>query len=187
MNKKIKEVCDIRVGYTLKKSLTKYPKGNVLVLQGRDLSNDDWSDIIRIKLDDKVDHFLCDKTILLSARGSFMARVYYRKKIPVIASSSIIIINLKNKQITPEYLAMFLNSAQGQAQLESYSGGSRLIKSISKKDLLDVKIPIISLEKQDLLHKMYKSSLKQRELVEQKQKLVKEIINTSINKIIKEK
>ncbi len=144
------DIADLRVGYTFDQSVSKYPVGSVSVLQAKDLANDDWYvKADRINMPGARHHALEEGDIVLSARGSFIAKVFPFTNRLTVPSSSTIIISLKDDSIYPEYLSLYLNSIYGQNQIRSFKRGS--IESITKSDLAKVKIPIITLEQQKRL------------------------------------
>ncbi len=182
---KLEEIAEIKTGYTFKTALSEYQNGNTIILQAGDISNNDWSKCNKIKLDNIENHSLKDGDVLLSVRGSFVVKVFRKIKNPVVASSSVLIIRLKNKTFNPEYLKIYLESKDGQKQIETLSSGS--IKSISKKNLSQIKIPIVSNKKQQEIIQINQRFNKYIELIETKQELIQKIGQKIINDKIKEK
>jgi len=98
-----------------------------------------------------------------------------------VISSNLIALRL-NKTILPEILAAYLNSPDGQQNLISISKGVA-VPSISPNDLLDLSIPIISNEDQEIVKEYletsdcYLSKLKEEEVLVRKMR--NHIISTS--------
>jgi restriction endonuclease S subunit len=102
----------------------------------------------------------------------------------IIASSSVYILRLKDKNIMPEYLTIYLNSSDGQKQLTESSTGAT-IKSIKKNDLENIEIIMPNLEKQKKIIEVYHTNNKLQEALIKKINLIKNINEVVINKLLK--
>lgn len=90
---------------------------------------------------------------------------------PTIVSINLFIIRPSN-EVVPEYLACLLEYAGVLSQVEHLSGTTASIKAISAQKLADVRIPIISVEKQKTLGQIWY-------LTKQKKKLLQSYIQES--------
>lgn len=155
MYMKLKDFAEIKLGYSLRGELAPDDSGNVLVIMPRDLDANgkiDFSQATCTNISGKPDkYFLEDGEILLTSRGRFTASVY---KSPdsrsFIASSLFLQILVKSKDVLPEYIALYLNSSIGQQQITRISSNAT-IPAITKQELENLEIPIISVGQQKQL------------------------------------
>lgn len=118
--------------------------------------------------------------ILFSAKWTRnFAAIYKEEYWPCIASSTFFVIRLKNKNIFPEYLAIFINESQWTSYFKNSLSGWT-IQSISKQVLEELEIQIPPIEKQKKIIELY-TLYKQQLQIYEKLKKKKEIL---INKII---
>src|SRR3989339_1283785 len=103
--------------------------------------------------------------VLISMIGSFKS-LYISDDIKnTLISQNILALSLTDKIIAPQYLSFFLNSKKGIMAMQNMSKGT-VQKSLSPQALLEIEIPVPSLDKQkkiiDILDKNQKtiSSLK---------------------------
>lgn len=88
--------------------------------------------------------------ILLASKGNYYKSALVKQKDSnYIISSNIILLKVKN-QILPEFVVAYLNSPIGQKELSNKATGS-YIKYLNIDSLLDIPIPIPSIEKQKLI------------------------------------
>ncbi len=87
-------------------------------------------------------------TILLSKDGSVGIAYKMSEAENIITSSAILHLDVKNKNILPDYLTLVLNSIAVKMQAEQDAGGS-IINHWKKSEIENVIIPIIEKEKQE--------------------------------------
>ena len=134
--KNIKSIAKIQAGYTFRTALKTVEKGDNFVVQARDISGGLYIDDNEL---DKIDHQIIKSNslvkkndVIISVRGKFRSGVYIGDLNNIIASSSVYILRLFDKNIYPEYLSIFLNSNNGQKEIsKSLTGGA--IKTILRK------------------------------------------------------
>jgi restriction endonuclease S subunit len=98
---------------------------------------------------------------------------------PVVASSSVYILRLRGCEVAAEYLALYLNSLQAQADfLRLSTSGS--IRSLLKSHLVDLEIPIPSVTQQNELVSLCLNIEKQKQLLERKIYLVNSIFDGTL-------
>ena len=71
----------------------------------------------------------------------------------IITSSAILHMDIKDKRVLPDYLALVLNSVAVKMQAEKDAGGS-IINHWKKSEIENVIIPIIAKEKQEQISKL---------------------------------
>ena len=107
------------------------------------LSENEFKDCIRPKKD----------TILLSKDGTVGIAYKMNKSEDIITSSAILHMDIKDKRVLPDYLALVLNSVAVKMQAEKDAGGS-IINHWKKSEIENVIIPIIAKEKQEQISKL---------------------------------
>lgn len=185
---KLKELADIIGGFTFREALNFQTSGNVSVLQAGDLS-----DKITIKSEDlsiisyhapRTDAILKNNDLVISVKGTFKAGLFEKQgNRTAIASSSVNILRLKQRNILPEFLAVYLNSDLARRKFKKISTGAA-IPVILKKDLENLEIPIIDLKKQETIVKLYRNNQKQQIILKQEQVLKNKITQSSIQKLL---
>lgn len=125
-------------------------------------------------------HFLKSGNVLIVAKGSnFLSAVYDGFYPSAVASTVFLVIHLTMRSVKPEYLSWYLNQISTQALLTSMSRGTS-IPAINKKMLMELEIPVPSIQKQDTVLKLAEL-LEQEKLINQKITILKE---QQINQII---
>ena len=116
-------------------------------------------------LDSKIEkHLLKNGDVLFAAKGSRNFAAWYENdKIPAVASTSFFVMRLFDKNVLPGYLTWFLNHPDTQSLLKGQARGSS-IASISKAVLSELEIPIPSIQKQELIIRIFKLRNSERTL-----------------------
>lgn len=129
-------------------------------------------------------HLLKEGDVLFAAKGSKNFAAWYENdKIPAVASTSFFVIRLNDQNILPGYLTWFLNHQSTQTLIKGQARGSS-IASISKAVLSELEIPIPSIQKQELILRIFKLRNRERDLKQQIENLREiEIQNLLINAI----
>jgi len=188
VQKKLKEVSQIVSGYTFRGSINNDPKGDVFVLQAknivpnRDISNtDDFAKISGGAL--RNPYFLEYNDILLVSRGSglgsFRTTVFDSKVPNVMPSSSVYVLKIKEVTVLPKYISLYLNSEAGQKALFQIATGGSYIQSLLVKNLMDFKIPIPPIHIQKSIIALHENMQAQEKIQERKSELKKTIINAT--------
>lgn len=187
----LKDIADIRPGYGFREALEPSPKGNILVVQAKDIISDNYistvDDLMCISLD-KVNHnsFLAKDDVLLVSRGSGNHRSTVNKNVKnnLIASASVFIITVTTDKIIPEYLSLYLNSLEGQNKLSQITTGG-YIQNIARKNLEEINISIPTLAQQKNLVYLQQNIWEQERLQQRKIQLKRNIITATLNNITK--
>lgn len=185
---KLKNISDIRMGYSFRESLSKAIIGELPVIQFKDLSClyiEDLSSCLSIS-DDKIkhSHFLKFNDIVLSNRGNYKASIF-KSNDKCIASGVFFIISIKNKEISPDYIAVFLNSSEGQKALSARQNSAG-VQSIIRTELEQIDIPLIPLEKQKQIVELFLLYEKEVDTMEKIKQNRKKLINSILSQITKE-
>ena len=108
------------------------------------------------KIESDLDRF-CVKNgnIVISKNAPFkVAIAKFGNGIKVLANGNMYYLEIDENKINPVFLGLYLNSKIGIGQLEKYARGAT-IKSLSIRDLREVRIPNISRENQDQVAEIY--------------------------------
>ncbi|NLI90731.1 MAG: hypothetical protein GX434_00605 [Peptococcaceae bacterium] len=83
---------------------------------------------------------------------------------PTAISQNLFIIRPKTN-VVPEYLACLFEQSSVLSQIEHLSGTSSAIKAISAKKLAEIKIPVVSIQKQIILGELWKLNKRKKRLL----------------------
>lgn len=184
----LKNIGDTILGHTFRGAITEESNGNFFVVQAKNVRlNGIVEDgaLVRTLLEaTKINALVKEGDVLLSNRGTFRAGVFYGRQQNVIAASSVYIIRINNREkCLPEYLTIYLNSQTGQILLEGMNRGT-LIKSLPKKSLLELAIPLPALHVQKTVIDVQKNYATRADLYERKLRLEEQIANQTITSLI---
>ena len=193
MHKKLSQVADIVSGYTFRGSIENYPKGDIFVLQAKNISTN--QDILNttdfVTISDKSirnPYFLEHNDILLVSRGSgigsFRSTVFATDATKVMPSSSVHVIRIQDVTVLPKYVSLYLNSLEGQKALAQIVTGASYIQSVLVKNLIDLEIPIPPIHTQKSIISLHENITDQERILKRKQELQKNIINASFTNLI---
>lgn len=131
-------------------------------------------------------HFLQPGDVLIVAKGaSFLSAVFDGSYSPAVASTVFLVIRIRNKSsVDPQFVSWYLNQSSIQSYLLSLSRGTS-IPSINKKMLLEIDIPVPTIEKQkliiELMQLQQKDKILKRRIEELKEIQMNQIITNAIN------
>lgn len=191
MHTKVSQIGQVINGYTFREAIETNKNGDIFVLQakdiiqGQDIANSKDLTPIFFK-GTRTASFLRKDDILIVSRGtntgSFRATIFGGNDENVIASSSVLILRIKKKEVLPEYIATYLNSPEGQNKILQTVTGS-YIQVISRIKFEELEIPIPPLQIQQSLNGLNRN-IKQQELIYKREKELKqEIVNTIITNL----
>jgi len=192
MKTKLSGIADIKTGYNFRTSLHNNPKGNIFVLQAKNIETDqeisDLSSFTKIADDNIKSPTLQYDDIVLVARGagiqSFRSTVIKSRE-NIIPSSSVHSIRIISDIIIPEYLSLYLNSEAGQKKIIDIASGGSYIKNISRKDLMELEIYTPSLETQKTIINLHENIEKQKAILRKKQEINEKILDYVFISLIK--
>lgn len=193
MYKKLSEMADIVSGYTFRGSIENDIKGNIFVLQAKNISAN--QDILNtdgfVTISDKSlrnPYFLEHNDILLVSRGSgagsFRSAIFASDDKNVMPSSSVHVIRIKDVTVLSKYVCLYLNSLDGQKALSQIVTGASYIQSILVKNLIDLEIPIPPVHTQKSIIALHENITDQERIFKRKQEIQKNIINASFTNLI---
>lgn len=190
----IESFAQIIPGFAFRDAIQESPNGKVFVVQASNIDGRSLSvnpDTCKRTEDAPMrsGSFLNPNDVLISARGSasagFKAAVFRGHKSPVIASATVYILRINaNSFILPEYLALYINSKEGQSQLARLLVGG-VTRSVRRKDIEGFDVPIPEVVTQSNLVKLSINIQQQQQLLKQKTSLGESILNGAIHLAIR--
>lgn len=152
----LKDIADIRTGYTFRKAVSLEGSANLLGLQISDVRQTkviDPSTLVPIQWEGKGEPpILQPGEVALVAKGDKnYAAIFLDQDQQVIPSSQFLIFSVKNtEKLSPEFLCWLLNYPDIQQKLAEFQVGTK-IYSISKKSVQGLQVPLPSQEIQEKL------------------------------------
>ncbi len=177
---KIKEFSDIRTGHAFRERLLEQPEGNVSVIQPKDIHTDGTVTFsagkpLRAKVSSP--KHLKKNDLLVVNRGRFAAAVFnFPAEANWIVTSSILVLSVRDESVLPEYIALYINSNEGQRLFRQHLEYST-IPFISTNNMAGMEIPVPSLVRQKALIEFRKITRKYESLTNRKQKLYMRILS----------
>lgn len=151
LKKSIAHIARVQTGVFAKPLET----GEVVYLQARhfdehgSLIGQLYPDLSASEVSDK--HLLNGGDVLFAAKGiKNFATVHESHNLPAVASTSFLVLRINQQVVLPEYLAWFLNLDETLTHLRAKAKGTS-IPSITKADMMALEIPVIPMERQQLI------------------------------------
>ncbi len=188
ISQKLKNICEIQLGYQFRTRFEHDLAGNYFVIQMKDIKDYSLStaELLKVKLPKvKNDYLITQNTILFTPRGYNNNAIFIDEALnDTIASSQFYIIKVSDKNVLPEYLTWYINQSPAQKYFTSNRAGTTIpIINIAQLKELEVKIPDI--ETQENIVKTYNLACKEKEIYQQimdkRHTLISEALLTKIN------
>lgn len=164
----LRDIAEIRAGYPFRGRIPTVQNGNCAVVQPKDLSAPaitGKTSLARFSAERlKPAHLLKNNDVLLSSRGEFKAALFASEN-QTVASNSIFVVSVADRRFLPEYIVMYLNSKQGQAQINSRQT-TATVKAIVRSQIERLSVPLLPLKTQTALAQAFFLLKKERELSE---------------------
>ncbi len=186
MVSKIKNIANITSGIYAKP----YSTGEVYYIQARDFNN---YGLLKTELESVLlwdgtteKHFLMDGDVIIASKGFDNFSATYRSQVtPAVASSIFLVIrNIDQSKILPEYLSWYINHPDTQKFLKRMSKGTNL-PSLNKKIIGDLEIEIPSIRKQELILKISELRIREKQLKDNIEELKENLLIQQLTKAIK--
>ena len=167
----LNNIVNIRSGILFRGRLRNDPKGQVAVIQLRDVNNDGnilSKNLIKVnERNFRGDEFLKPNDVIFKAKSTYRtAAVFVEKDIKTVASAHYFILRNTSKEILPEYLAWFLNQESAQHYFDTHARGTR-VPIINKVSLGNLQIAIPDLSTQGKIVVVSRLSVRERDLLEE--------------------
>ena len=167
----LKDIADIRTGYSFRAKLEPDSEGNILVVQLKELSDKNTIDIstaVKINMQNVSENYLLQKgDLVFRSRGmDSTAAIMDISADNIILSAPFQRIRLRDTlKIIPEYLLWYINSKDAQTYFSANKTGTS-VSMISTAVLADLPVVIPSLEIQKKIIEINILSVKEIELQE---------------------
>ncbi|WP_443738708.1 restriction endonuclease subunit S [Treponema sp.] len=181
----LKEIADIRTGFSFRSKLESDPDGNVMVIQLKELSENntvDSSTAVKISMQEVSGNYLLQKgDLVFRSRGlDTTAAIMAEHSDNTILSAPFQRIRISDiEQIMPEYLLWYINSKEAQLYFATNKTGTS-VSMISTAVLADLSVVIPSVEIQKKIIEINRLSMKeielQEELIRKKRMLTESIL-----------
>jgi restriction endonuclease S subunit len=167
LKKQLKDIAQLSSGIYTKPDLD----GEVYYVQAKHFNSDgefDFSVKPDLRLEGKIEkHLLQTGDILLAVKGSNNFAVPYKGRVKAVASSTFIVIRLKNKTtVLPDFLVWYLNHAQTQLFFKDKAKGSG-IPSISISSIEEMELSIPDIEKQRTILNLSRLRIREKQIRQQ--------------------
>jgi restriction endonuclease S subunit len=183
----LKNIVEVITGYTFRTALQSKDDASLFVLQAKNISDDiivNETALDGIDFENYWSKAIVKKgDIVISSKGNFRAGIITHGFKKIIAASSVYILRLKSKEITPEYLAIFLNSQKGQRRISEKVTGA-VINTILRKNLEDILITLPDIETQKKIIRIYHTNKKIQEMLIRKMTLMNSVSEGIIHQLI---
>ena len=167
----LNQLVDIKSGFLFKNAVSAYKKGDVAVIQLKDVSLEGEAIFANIE---KIDLPLNNITeplkvgdILFKAKTNRPVAAMVKEDIGIaVATAHFFILRIKNRNIRPGYLAWFLNQKPAQMYFGKHAGGSRIMV-VNKQVLGELEINLPPLAVQDRIVKLHDLQVREDALLDQ--------------------
>ncbi len=180
----LKEIADIRTGYSFRAKLEPDSEGNILVVQLKELSDENTIDIstaVKINMQDISENYLLQKDdLVFRSRGmDSTAAIMNITANNVILSAPFQRIRLRDaSKILPEYLLWYINSKDAQTYFSANKTGTS-VSMISTAVLADlpVVVPALEIQKKIIeINILFKKEIELQEELIRKKRLLTETV-----------
>ena len=178
----VSELCAARMGYTFRQKPECVKDGSALVIQPKDVTSDG---ILKVEIPCLIDFpsgtNLNKGDVFLINRGRFTACVFEDNlRMPCVATSAFLILTPKDPaQLLPDYLALYLNSAEGQNIFKRLTE-TTTIPFIKLSNLAQIEIPVPSFDRQKALAAFGKLNQDYARLTARKLELQRQLLNREL-------
>lgn len=167
MKTRLKNVADFRTGYLFRGRVEHDPRGNVQVVQVKDVIDRrrvETKRLDRVRLEKPEPHLVERGDVLFLGRGHRL----YAVVVPEVATDTIatgyfFVLRPRPGVVTPEYLAWALNEAGFQESLSQFVRGTH-IPMVSRKDVEQQTISVPPLEVQQRITHLTELAQRERQL-----------------------
>jgi len=184
MTIKLKNITDIQMGFAFRSRVEISPKGQLAVLQMKDLLQDNTvaDNLEKINAISMKDHHLAQKgDLIFRTRGQVLASAIINHKIDkTVISAPLLRIRITNPAILiPEYLNWFISQPSAQRFLKSRQEGTN-VGMINAAHLENLKINLPSIENQksiiELDNLLKKETKLLRKLTEKRRQYISRVL-----------
>ena len=157
---KLKEVAEVFRGKSILKKDTAL--GNISVLNISNIENGEikYVDMVTIEEDErKIKRYeLLSGDVVLSCRGTAIKSAVFETQYNTIIASANLVVIRPNDRMLGDYIKIFFESPIGLAIIKSFQRGTTIM-NINHSDIMEMEIPIISINEQKDMIEQYHNEL----------------------------
>jgi restriction endonuclease S subunit len=179
MKAKLSEIAEIRSGYQFREKVEHDPRGQVPVIQIKDLTDDfqlRTDDLIRVAMERIEPYLVSQGDVLFLARGHRLGAAAVTEPLTGTIATGYYFILRPSGRVQPEYLAWAINQREFQEQMRPFVRGSH-IPLITKGDFQELRVEVPPLEVQDRIVTLDRLYRRERQLVAEIQSKRAELIH----------
>jgi hypothetical protein len=171
MNEKLKEIAEVRAGFTVRKVSRHALTQPYSVIQIRNVSEFgllDLTEMAEMHLEEVPSRFFLSKgDVLFCARGTRnQAAACVVDVDRVVVGSQFFILRVAGQAVLPEYLAWYINQQPAQRYLNERLSGSH-VRMILRDDLLDLPVAVPALKVQRRILELHLLQVQEQRLLVQ--------------------
>ncbi|MCS6112582.1 restriction endonuclease subunit S [Clostridium botulinum] len=183
----LNELCNIRIGISkFEECEEKIPHYYLIQLKNIDENGiiiEDFKNVDKNAV--QLNHIIRENEVIFKAKSVNNAAAIIKENDKFIATFHFLILSLKsNDVLEPEYLCWYLNQKYAQAYFRKIGAGS-VQPIITKQDLGGLKIKVPTIEKQHQIVNIYKSWIKEQQLLKEKIEIKDKYIRKMLEMIVK--
>lgn len=185
---KIQELAITFSGYTFRDGIQASELGKLKLIQSKNI--EELADLSTLTVLEEFSNYekylLQDKDILIISKGNNnavnMLSLTQEGQL-IIATAAFIIIRVNKDMIDPGFLTWYLQLEETQEILKSYQRTST-VPNLSIKAILDLKVPLLNMEKQRKLGQLHQLHQKRKQLSVNLEKKRSKLIDLQLSNII---
>lgn len=188
----LKEIADIKAGYSFRETIPVSENGNYRVVQIKDVNYDgsiSSSDLVKATVVDsiKAEYLTQTGDVLFTSRGANRrAATVDETAADAVFVSQLCALKIKTDDVTPEYLAWYLNQKAAQDFFEERASGSH-IQNIRQDVLAQLPVVLPPPEMQKRIIEIYRLGLHEREMAQKILEKRWQVVEKTLLESIKEK
>lgn len=191
MERSLKEIADIKAGYSFRGTIPVSESGNYRVIQIKDVNYGGLissGDLVKAAVDSiKPEYLTQTGDVLFTSRGANRrAAVVDETAANAIFVSQLYALKIKTDAVVPEYLAWYLNQKPAQDFFEVNASGS-YIQNIRHDVLAQLPIALLTVEMQKRVVEIYRMGLREREMTEKILEKRWQVVEKTLLELIKGK
>lgn len=193
MKKKLQDIAEINAGLVLARRRSESGTHTYRVLQYKNMQSsgiltfDNNNEDYLFRSDEPIpDKYLTKaKDIVLGGKLPITAAYITARCENLVVNSNFIVLNVKNSEIDPKFLAWYLNSSNGLRQLNRDARSSSVIAGINIKSISEIEIDFPSIKVQKTIGDAYiafnELEIDKINLINKERQYLSQILNTAYN------
>jgi len=191
MERSLKEIADVKAGYSFRGTIPVSENGSYRVIQIKDVNYSGLissNDLVNAAVDTIKPEYLTQRgDVLFTSRGANRrAATVDETAAEAIFVSQLYALKVKTDAVIPEYLAWYLNQKPAQDFFEERASGS-YIQNIRHDVLAQLPVVLPPVETQKRIVEIYRLGLREREMAEKIAEKRRQVVEKMLLALIKEK